>query len=126
MSFEFKKLADPGYFRENRLDAHSDHVALDAEGEGLRMSLNGAWYFFCARNEQQVIPGFESSEYDCRSWETIPVPAHIQMEGYGHPQYCNTQYPWDGTDQINVGEVPEFFNPVACYVRYFTLQLSGS
>ena len=121
MSFEFKKLADPGYFRENRLDAHSDHVALDAEGEGLRMSLNGAWYFFCARNEQQVIPGFESSEYDCRSWETIPVPAHIQMEGYGHPQYCNTQYPWDGTDQINVGEVPEFFNPVACYVRYFTL-----
>ncbi|MBP3720290.1 MAG: DUF4981 domain-containing protein [Clostridia bacterium] len=121
MSFEFKKLADPGYFRENRLDAHSDHVALDAEGEGLRMSLNGAWYFFCARNEQQVIPGFESSEYDCRSWETIPVPAHIQMEGYGHPQYCNTQYPWDGTEQINVGEVPEFFNPVACYVRYFTL-----
>ena len=43
------------------------------------------------------------------------------MEGYGHPQYCNTQYPWDGTEQINVGEVPEFFNPVACYVRYFTL-----
>ena len=46
MSFEFGKLADPGYFRENRMDAHSDHVATDAEGESLRMSLNGAWYFF--------------------------------------------------------------------------------
>ncbi len=121
MSFDFQKLADPGYFRENRLDAHSDHIALDGAGESLRMSLNGAWYFFYARNEQQVIPGFESADYDCRGWETIPVPAHVQMEGYGHPQYCNTQYPWDGTDDIDIGGVPSFFNPVACYVRYFSV-----
>ena len=121
MGFEFRKLADPGYFRENRLDAHSDHVAVDAQGESLRLSLNGAWYFFHARNESQVIPGFERADYDCRSWAVIPVPAHIQMEGYGHPQYCNTQYPWDGTDGMEVGEVPTFFNPVACYARYFTL-----
>ncbi len=58
MSFDFQKLTDPGYFRENRLDAHSDHIAADGAGESLRMSLNGAWYFFHARNEQQVIPGF--------------------------------------------------------------------
>ena len=121
MSFAFSRLSDPGYFRENRLDAHSDHVALDRDGESLRMSLNGAWRFFHARNEGQVIPGFESTDYDCRSWEEIPVPAHIQMEGYGHPQYCNTQYPWDGTDDIDIGEAPEFFNPVACYARYFSL-----
>ena len=121
MAFEFSRLKDPGYFRENRLDAHSDHVATDGQGESLRLSLNGAWYFFHARNEQQVIPGFESADYDCRSWATIPVPAHIQMEGYGHPQYCNTQYPWDGTDDADIGQIPEFFNPVACYARYFTL-----
>ncbi len=121
MSFDFSRLSDPGYFRENRLNAHSDHVALDGADESLRLSLNGAWRFFHARNESQVIPGFESAEYDCRSWAEIPVPAHIQMEGYGHPQYCNTQYPWDGTDGMEIGEVPEFFNPVACYVKYFTL-----
>lgn len=121
MGFEFRKLADPGYFRENRLDAHSDHVAADGEGNSLRLSLNGAWYFHCARNEEQVIPGFEGLDYDCRTWDTIPVPAHIQMEGYGHPQYCNTQYPWDGTDDMAIGRVPAFFNPVACYVRYVTL-----
>ena len=121
MSFSFEKLKDPGYFRENRLDAHSDHTAEGGRGENLRMSLNGAWYFFHARNEGQVIPGFESAEYDCRSWAQIPVPAHIQMEGYGHPQYTNTQYPWDGTEEIGIGEPPVWFNPVACYVRYFTL-----
>ena len=79
MSFTFSRLSDPGYFRENRLDAHSDHVALDRNGESLRMSLNGAWRFFQARNEGQVIPGFESLDYNCRSWEEIPVPAHIQI-----------------------------------------------
>ncbi|MBR2822726.1 MAG: DUF4981 domain-containing protein [Clostridia bacterium] len=121
MSFSFSRLSDPGYFRENRMDAHSDHVALDGAGNSLRMSLNGAWRFFHALNEAQVIPGFESEAYDCRSWAEIPVPAHIQMEGYGHPQYCNTQYPWDGTDSTDVGAVPSFFNPVACYVKYFTL-----
>ena len=121
MSFTFDRLSDPGYFRENRLDAHSDHVAADGDGESLRMSLNGAWRFFHARNEAQVIPGFERADYDCRSWAEIPVPAHIQMEGYGRPQYCNTQYPWDGTDGIDIGEAPAFFNPTACYVKYFTL-----
>ena len=124
MSFSFEKLSDPGYFRENRLDAHSDHVALGPEGESLRRSLNGPWYFFYARNEQQVIPGFERADYDCRTWETIPVPAHIQMEGHGHPQYCNTQYPWDGLESFDaesIGKLPTFFNPVGCYARYFTL-----
>ena len=121
MSFDFSRLSDPGYFRENRLDAHSDHVATDGADESLRMSLNGAWRFFHARNELQVIPGFEGAEYDCRSWAEIPVPAHIQMEGYGHPQYCNTQYPWDGTDSSEIGEAPAFFNPVACYAKYFFL-----
>ena len=124
MSFSFEKLSDPGYFRENRLDAHSDHVALGPDGESLRRSLNGPWYFFYARNEQQVIPGFERADYDCRTWETIPVPAHIQMEGHGHPQYCNTQYPWDGLESFDaesIGKLPTFFNPVGCYARYFTL-----
>ena len=124
MSFSFERLSDPRYFRENRLDAHSDHIPTGPEGESLRRSLNGAWYFFYARNEQQVIHGFEGAEYDCRSWETIPVPAHIQMEGHGHPQYANTQYPWDGTDSFDensIGKVPTFFNPVGCYARYFTL-----
>jgi len=49
------------------------------------------------------------------------VPAHMQMEGYGVPQYANTQYPWDGRDEVSPGEIPEEFNPVGTYVKYFTL-----
>ena len=131
--FDYQKVKDPRYFRDGRLDAHSDHPyyasAQEAEaGENLFMeSLNGLWKFHYARNYGSAIPGFESMDYDCRSWEDIRVPAHIQMEGYGVPQYANTQYPWEGHEEIIPGEIPERFNPVASYVKYFEVpeQMKG-
>ena len=117
MFFDEARLKDPGFFRENRLDAHSDHETAPS----VRLSLNGLWKFFHARNRAQVIPGFEQPDFDCSGWNDIHVPAHIQMEGYGAPQYCNTEYPWDGREKLLPGELPEVFNPVACYVKYFRL-----
>ena len=123
--FDYQKAKDPRYFRDGRLDAHSDHPyyasAREAEEKvsGFTESLNGFWKFHYARNYGSAIPGFESADYDCRSWEDIRVPAHIQMEGYDVPQYANTQYPWEGHEEIAPGEIPEKFNPVASYVKYF-------
>ena len=115
--FDEKLLKDPGYFGENRVEPHSDHECIPA----LRYSLCGLWKFFHAKNPGQVIPGFETAEYDCRGWDDIHVPAHIQMEGWGHPQYCNTDYPWDGMEDLRPGDLPKDFNPVACYVKHFRL-----
>ena len=115
--FDESRLKDPGFFRENRLDPHSDHALQPA----YRLSLNGLWKFAHAVNPGQVIPGFEGADFDCRGWKDIRVPAHIQMEGYGAPQYTNTQYPWDGLEELRPGDLPKDFNPVACYVKYFRL-----
>ena len=71
-------------------------------------SLNGIWKFHYARNYGAVIRGFEKEEYCCSSWDDIRVPAHIQMEGYDVPQYANTQYPWEGREDIRPGEIPEY------------------
>ncbi len=115
--FDESRLKDPGFFRENRLDPHSDHAVIPA----YRLSLNGQWKFFHAVNPGQVIPGFEQPETDCHGWNDIRVPAHIQLEGYGMPQYCNSEYPWDGLGELMPGDLPENYNPVACYVKYFRL-----
>mgnify|MGYP000007695729 CR=1 FL=1 len=64
-------------------------------------------------------PGFEEEAYSCKDWEDIYVPAHIQMEGYDAPQYANVQYPWEGHEELHPGQIPERFNPVASYVKYF-------
>ncbi len=127
MSFNYDLLKSPAFFSENRLPAHSDHTWYPSHEDmedginSLRLSLNGYWYFACARNENQVPPGFESAGVDCHTWDQIAVPAHIQMEGYDVPQYTNNQYPWDGLQETAPGNIPDEFNPVACYVKYFSL-----
>ena len=124
-AFDYQKVKDPRYFQEGRMEAHSDHPyyasAEDAEEKVcvFTESLNGLWKFHYARNYNSAIQGFETEEYNCRNWEDIRVPAHIQMEGYDVPQYANTQYPWEGHEEIQPGEIPENFNPVASYVKYF-------
>ncbi len=127
MSFDYDLLKSPLFFSENRLPAHSDHTWYPSHEDmedginPLRLSLNGYWYFACARNENQVPPGFEGTGFDCHTWGHIAVPAHIQMEGYDVPQYTNCQYPWDGWQETAPGNIPNEFNPVACYVKYFSL-----
>ncbi len=131
--FDFEKVKDPLVFAENRMEAHSDHVfyaSLEEKEEGKSSfyhSLDGLWKFSYAKNYGSAIPGFEAVDYDCKSWGDIKVPAHIQMEGYDAPQYANTQYPWDGREQVKPGEIPSYFNPVASYVKYFTVpaQMQG-
>ncbi len=73
--------------------------------------LNGLWKFHYAKNPALVVPGFERLEADCSSWDDIPVPAHIQLQGYDRPQYTNVQYPWDGQEAVEPGAVPAAVQP---------------
>lgn len=125
--FKYENVKNPEYFAENRMKAHSDHVYFrnweEAENQEnyFRYSLNGLWKFSYAKNRESAIQGFEKPEYDASKWDEISVPAHIQMEGYDVPQYANVQYPWDGREQIEPGEIPSSFNPVASYVKYIEI-----
>ena len=122
---DYDRIKDPRFFKDNVLPARA---ALNlyanekeaARGESsLKQSLDGIWKFSYAVNIDSAVKGFEQESYDCRPWADIRVPAHIQMEGYDIPQYANTQYPWDGREELVPGEIPERFNPVASYVKYF-------
>ena len=115
-TFDYNKVKDPSFFQENRLPAHSDH-----KSDIPKLSLNGLWKFAYAPNYRVSAHGFEAADYDCKCWADIRVPAHIQMEGYDIPQYVNLQYPWDGREEVKPGEIPERFNPVGQYVKYFTV-----
>ena len=127
MSFEIKKIHDPRFFKENCMAAHSDHISYADEKEAeekkssFRLPLDGIWKFHYAKNYAQAVTGFEAEDFDCKCWDDIRVPAHIQMEGYDIPQYVNIQYPWDGREDVWRDTVPSEFNPVASYVKYFTL-----
>lgn len=135
--FDVSKLENPKLYMENRVRAHSDHVCYrnweeaqdrytelpDVLGNNssFHLFLDGTWKFHYARNFEQTVQGFEKESYDCRSWDDICVPGHIQLQGYDNPQYVNTQYPWDGREEIWTEEMPHEFNPVASYVKYFVV-----
>ena len=126
-NFDSNIIKNPEIFEQNRLAAHSDHVCYKNELEkikgksSLRYDMNGLWKFAYAKNQSLAPCGFEAADYDCKGWDEIRVPAHIQMEGYDVPIYTNTTYPWEDDEFIKPGEVPEIFNPVASYVKYFTI-----
>ena len=126
-AFDFAKVKDPTFFKENVLNAHASFRTYASREEyrtgssSLALKLDGIWKFAYAKNYTSAIPGFEKTDYDCSGWDDIHVPAHIQMEGYDIPQYSNIQYPWDGREEVQPGEIPQRFNPVASYVKYFEL-----
>ncbi len=120
-----EKLSNPLIYQENRMTPHSDHLFYTnkkgciTEKSDYIYSLNGVWYGHYAKNFDTCLLGFEKADVNCKSWDTIRVPAHIQLEGYDTPQYANVQYPWEGHAQITPGEIPREFNPTMSYVKYF-------
>ena len=127
MNFNYENVKNPEYFNENRLKAHSDHRYYSSQvhalqrQEDFKLSLNGLWKFSYAKNYASTILNFEQNDYNCKSWDSIKVPSHIQMEGYDAPQYSNCPYPWEGHEEVNPGEIPDEFNPVGSYVKYITI-----
>ena len=127
MTFDRARIADPTFFAENRLPAHSDHRWFaDAHEASFGTSsfeqcLNGTWKFHHAKNPSLAPEGFEALDYDTDAWDDIRVPGHIQLQGYDRPQYANVQHPWDGYEDIWPGQIPQKYNPVGSYVTHFTL-----
>ena len=118
----YEMISNPEFFRENRIWAHAEMDTYLPDGRSNRfLNLNGDWHFAYAENPDLVPEGFERDDYDCHGWDTLKVPGHIQLQGYDRPQYSNTAYPWDGREEVAIGEVPRKFNPTGCYVKYFTL-----
>ncbi|MFA9466830.1 MAG: glycoside hydrolase family 2 TIM barrel-domain containing protein [Velocimicrobium sp.] len=127
MEFKYEKVKNPEYFRENRLEAHSDHKFYQnklhamEQKDDCKICLNGMWKFHYAKNYESTIKGFEGENYDCKCWDDIKVPSNIQLEGYDKPMYTNCPYPWEGHEMVEPGEIPVMFNPVGSYVKYLNL-----
>ncbi len=120
-------LSDVGVFRVNRLDAHSDHRYYETMEEAeagadmtFRHTLNGVWKFSYAERPERREALFYEESYNSAEWSDIQVPGHIQLQGFGSPQYVNTMYPWDGLDPVRPPFLPQD-NVVGSYVREFEL-----
>ncbi|HIT53610.1 MAG TPA: DUF4981 domain-containing protein [Candidatus Fimivicinus intestinavium] len=85
------------------------------------ISLNGKWRFRLYPNYFKRPEGFASPAFHASGFRTIEVPGSWQLQGYGAPQYCNVQYPWESHEDVTPPYAPVETNPVGCYLKSFML-----
>ena len=125
--FSLSWLADPQVFAVNRLAPVSDHRIYRSAEEAhsgvssLVRSLRGQWRMKYAACPSQAPADYWREDFDDADFDWVQVPGHLQLQGYGIPQYVNVQYPWDGVEALRPGEVSETNNPTASYVCRFDL-----
>ena len=140
MKADIRWLDDPQVFRVNRLDAHSDHKFYEnkedyeKKEQRLKQSLNGIWKFRYSENAMERPADFYQKWFQCRSFDEMKVPQHIELAGYDKIHYINTMYPWEGhiyrrpagTGKEKGKGKGMFsqaeYNPVGSYIRKFDLQ----
>ncbi|KAK1757770.1 beta-galactosidase [Echria macrotheca] len=78
--------ANEAVFRRNTLAPRSYFLP------DTSLPLDRQWDFHYAATPQEAP---DPAEFDARSpgWTKIQVPGHWQLQGHGHPQYTNVQYP---------------------------------
>ncbi|MBV7529451.1 glycoside hydrolase family 2 TIM barrel-domain containing protein [Chitinophaga sp. sic0106] len=93
----------------------------------LYQSLNGPWKFNWVKHPDERPTDFYRPGFDDQHWKTIPVPANMEMQGYGTPIYTNITYPFRNDPPRVMGPVPGDWttarepNPVGSYRREFTI-----
>jgi beta-galactosidase len=84
-------------------------------------SLNGTWKFHIATNPSQRDTSFYKDTANVSGFGNIIVPGNWETQGYDHPNYTNSQYPWTLFDHQSPPQAPTVYNPVGSYRREFTV-----
>lgn len=129
MEFQLAWLTDPTVFQVNRLPACSDHEIYATAAEAAReesslvRSLDGVWLAHFAHSPAEAPDSLLYDDSEDDELQEITVPCEFQLENpeWDIPQYVNTQYPWDGHEQLVPPHVPMDHNPTVTAVRTFDL-----
>ncbi|MFD2706206.1 glycoside hydrolase family 2 TIM barrel-domain containing protein [Salibacterium lacus] len=104
--------------QRNRRPSCASFVSKDIAGDKKNIkSLNGEWKFHYASSPEQAPELFFQSDFTDIDWDTLIVPSHWQLHGYGAPHYTNIVYPFP----IDPPYIPSD-NPTGSYRRMFTVE----
>ncbi|MCM4155797.1 glycoside hydrolase family 2 TIM barrel-domain containing protein [Gramella sp. AN32] len=122
---QIKPWEDPQVSGINRMPSKATSVSYtsldkalsgDRKSSSRYKSLNGDWKFSFASVPEEAPLAFYKSDFNAKSWKTIPVPANWELHGYGTAIYTNTKYPFE---PVNPPFTPKDDNPVGSYRTKF-------
>lgn len=110
-------------FEENKLPPRATFFGFESDSisnkeESKRfISLNGIWKFNWVKDPKQRPTTFQNPDFDDSKWDSIPVPANWEVQGFGHPIYLDERYPFT----TKWPDAPTDYNPVGTYRREINL-----
>ena len=124
-------LSDPTIFSVNEQPVNSDHEffankkEMEENWSSLVRSLDGKWKAHFAMNPAGAPDSLLTGSIMDGGLREINVPCEFQLENpeWDGPQYVNSQYPWDGHEDLKAPEVSEAYNPTVTCVKTFHLSL---
>ncbi|GEK57691.1 hypothetical protein CHL76_01170 [Marinococcus halophilus] len=103
--------------QRNRRAARASFVSQSEAGGARNVTLlNGDWKFHYAPSPEEAPEGFHAPDFSDANWDTLAVPSHWQLHGYGRPHYTNVIYPFP----VDPPNIPSE-NPTGSYRRTFEL-----
>lgn len=96
-----------------------------------QMSLGGMWRFRWTKTPNERIKDFYRTDYDCRSWKQLAVPANWEVNGYGTPIYISAGFPFKINPPYVTAEPKKEWttyeerNPTGQYKRTFELKANS-
>jgi len=121
--------------RENALLNHKSNSSR------LQM-LNGIWKFKFVTGVSNRLENFAALDFNLSSWDEIPVPSNMEIEGYGIPIYVNIGYEFypewnfkppyiNDLEKENIGyyrrdfEIPQSWNGQQIFVHFGSIKSVG-
>lgn len=113
-----KLINNPGIYEVNKKQARAHKRVVDLEDNCLEQNLDGDWDFTYVDNINKRDEQFMNN---VNSETEINVPSHIELNNFGQIQYVNTQYQWDGLEDVKVGNSPIETNTLGQYKKQVTV-----
>ncbi len=124
-------LADPRVFSVGEMPVVSDHEFFASHQEmaaghsSLVRSLDGKWKAHFAMNPSSAPAALLTGSIMDGGLKEITVPCEFQLINpeWDPPHYVNTEYPWDGHEDMKAPEISSEYNPTVTCVKTFHLSL---
>ena len=127
-------IENPDVIAQNKLKARASYFPFSSKELALKnnkalsnnyLLLNGNWKFNLSKSPELRPADFFLDDFDVSNWDEIKVPSNWEVEGYGIPIYTNTTYPF-AVKNPNPPDIPDGYNPVGSYKRFFELPTNWS
>lgn len=117
----FNLINNPEIFELNQVQRSAHKKTFGINDQSLDFVLNGVWNI---NYYSDIVERDEEFYNKTKLSSTIQIPSNFELHGYGQLHYVNTQYPWDGVEDLSIGQTPRKVNYCFQLIKNFDYKIN--